>query len=358
MINMHKNIFNRYYKRLALFGILKSISRGLIIGFITLIISSLLFWFLGLKMQWIIYIVFLGIVIISTILFYFAAYKPNTREIATRIDEIGLEERMITMTELEGDDSFIARLQREDAIKALNTVDAKLLKFVVSIPVIVLLSLTFVFSASAFTVDCLYENGFIKSGLELINSNEDKVKEIYTIRYEVKGDGTIYGLLEQNVSAGDSAKFVYASAYDNNVFSGWYNSDDEFLSGYAGRIEEDIHSDLVVYAVFTLVDEEIVDDTDNDEEDKSGDSSDKPSDSSQSGNSQTNNDQDGSGDGTGDGAGSSFEEKNQIIDNETYYGGNTYKNARDDAMNDLENNSDIEDDYKDIASGYFDSIKN
>jgi hypothetical protein len=72
-------------------------------------------------------------------LFYFLLFRPNTMAVARRFDKLGLDERLITMLELEQDTSYIAVKQREDAKAALAKTKVSALKL--SIPLFIILSL-------------------------------------------------------------------------------------------------------------------------------------------------------------------------------------------------------------------------
>ena len=134
---MAGELFKKYYRRIAKEGFLKSILSGLVVGFLAMLLTAGLFWYMGWKAVWICGIVGCALTALATYLFYRFKFQPTTKAIAKRIDELGLEERILTMTELEGDESYIAMKQREDALKALGTVHAGLIKIVVSAPLVI-----------------------------------------------------------------------------------------------------------------------------------------------------------------------------------------------------------------------------
>lgn len=59
-------------------------------------------------------------------------YRPSTRKAAARVDKEGQFERMSTMLALKDDDSYIATVQREDALKHLKEVKSTSLPFHIS----------------------------------------------------------------------------------------------------------------------------------------------------------------------------------------------------------------------------------
>ena len=111
-----KNMFRKYRKRLVAEGVAKSLIFGLLVGFAANIVIATVSCFVKVEGLWLISI---GLLLVGTLIsapiFYFAKFRPTTKQIAARVDRrLGLEERTITMLELENDDSYIAMRQRED----------------------------------------------------------------------------------------------------------------------------------------------------------------------------------------------------------------------------------------------------
>ena len=123
-----KKIFEKYYSRLALEGFLKALILGLIFGFAAEFIVAFATWMASYNGLWISIAAGVAVAAGMTALFYFKKFRPTAKQIAKRVDRLGLEERLITMTELEGDDSYIALRQREDAQKKMREVEAKEIK--------------------------------------------------------------------------------------------------------------------------------------------------------------------------------------------------------------------------------------
>ena len=145
-----KQLFKKHYTRLVLEGILLSAFGGLAIGFAASFVAALVAWILDFGGIWLAIGVGGGVALVSGILLYFLKYKPNEVEVARRIDRLGLQERMVTMLELRGEDSYIANLQRENARVSLDKVSAsgRKIKFRISRLLVIMLTVAFVLAAS------------------------------------------------------------------------------------------------------------------------------------------------------------------------------------------------------------------
>lgn len=181
------NVFKKYQTRIAREGFIKALFCGLIVGCSVLLVSAAISWFFGFKAGlWLSLALFVVCTAVVTPIFYFKKFRPTTKAIAMRVDELGLEERLLTMTELENDDSYIAMRQREDALNALKSVDHLLIKIVVSAALIVTLAVVGVFGIGMLTVDALHYANVIPSGIALLT--EPHVPMNFTLSYKV-GDG-------------------------------------------------------------------------------------------------------------------------------------------------------------------------
>ncbi len=368
-----KKFFSKYYKRLAQESFLKALLCGLVVGFAAELVMAAICWFGEIKLLWLPIVVLVAATAIATPLFYYFKLKPTAQSVAKRIDELGLEERILTMVEYEGDDSFIARRQREDAISALNTVSSNLIKVVVSAGMIVTVSVVGLCGFGMNTVSSLYAVGKIGSGKDIVKEVVTGEPAKYKIKYTIDGKGTLYGDNEQILVDGEGASSVLVDAERDWVFVDWELSSkrDPFVdSEIEGPFRADgkVNKDVDVKA--KLEELEITlpgeDDGSNDgdgdgdgngEGEGGDDSSNKPNDgegengeSSESGPSSPN----GQGDGAGGGAN---DESNQIIDGETYYGGSTFDNYYDQAMGELSQNGDMPENLKEIIENYYDTIK-
>ncbi len=74
---------------------------------------------------------------------YFVLYRLSHRDIIRRIDEAGLQERITTMEELRDDDSYIAKIQREDTMRRVKALKPRAIPiFLPMVAGIVLLSVS------------------------------------------------------------------------------------------------------------------------------------------------------------------------------------------------------------------------
>jgi len=131
----------KYHSQLKIEGVLRSIifgsSIGAFVGLIVFLIGALttnhLLW-IGLGT-----IVFISVG--ASLALYQYLFKPTIKTVADRVDVQGLEERTITMVELEGSDHFMAKVQREDAQETLRKMPVQLLHFQVFLkPLVILIS--------------------------------------------------------------------------------------------------------------------------------------------------------------------------------------------------------------------------
>ena len=286
-------------------------------------------------------------------------FRPSTKDIARRVDELGLEERLLTMTQLQNDQSYIAMKQREDTLNALKKVAAKDVKMAISTAMLVIMSIAFVFSTGATTVYALSANDLLPSGSELLGEANEAVVPEYELYYEETDGGIIDGEIFQIVVEGESATAVEAIPDDGYCFAGWVwiQEGKECTSDDPYRLDENIRESIVFTAMFVEVSEEGEEEEEGEGESDEGENS--PEDSS-----------DGNGDGKGhkpppsgedadkDGNNSSHNQENkQIMNNETYYGGSTLEDAEAQANEKLNGNENISDGEKDIIDDYYDTIR-
>ena len=246
---METKIFDKYYKRIAQEGILKATIIGLIAGgavaiaiaFITLFFSGFTLWFL----------VALGAGIIvgmvTALLLYYKAFRPTTKSIARRIDSLGLEERLITMTELENDESYIAMRQREDAQAKLSEVDRKSIKFVIAKSLMGAAIIVGIIAISMTTINALTGFGIID--WSKLFPAKHQASDFITATYLVSGNGEIEGIsIQENILKGTDATTVIAVSDRGWAFVGW--SDGVRLPE---RTDTDLKTDLTVTAIFEEV---------------------------------------------------------------------------------------------------------
>lgn len=360
-----KELYKKYHRRIASEGILKALFISLAVGSVVLALIEFISWFFGFKAGlWIGFLAFAAVTAALTPIIYFKKYRPTAKAIARRVDALGLEERMITMAELEADESYIAHLQREDTENALKSVDQSLIKIAISASLIVTLCVCAVFGLGFVTTEALHVAGVIPSVMGIAESITAK-ENIYTVSYGVlEGEGTIVCYTEDlsaetlfegpvSVKEGEDAPAVYAlpDTDENWVFVRW---SDGVMSPY--RKDLGISGNINVNAIFAQLSDLDVPDPQlpsaGSSEQGEGDESEE-GDQSQPPDSGDN----GSGDGAGDeGGGSRNDANQQIYDGEHYYG-DDYNNAVDEANGRLDSDDNLDDDRKSWIDDYFGSIE-
>ena len=87
-----RNVFNKFYGKLAREGLLKSLMVSASIAFVVAGLCAFATWFLGINALWISLGIIGGLTLILTPIFYFKKFRPTTKSIAKRLDSLGLEE--------------------------------------------------------------------------------------------------------------------------------------------------------------------------------------------------------------------------------------------------------------------------
>lgn len=256
-----REVFKKYRAKLEREGIITSIVCSLAIGFVVVFALAFTFWMKEIKGLWICAVAGIAVTAAFTPLFYFKKFRPDTKEIARRLDNQGLDERMITMTELSAEDSYIAKLQREDAAVSLkkNEEDGKKIRFrlaggkkcgkaialttgttgVIGIAMSVILGLTIM--------------GTLPSGNKLVHGEEQPVR--YMVSY-MEGDGyMIVGEADQIVEEGGKTSEITAVAVEEGwAFVQWSDMQPDDPNNIPTRHEENVTEDKVVFAIFMEVD--------------------------------------------------------------------------------------------------------
>ena len=354
---MADKIFQEYYNRLAKEGWLKALIFGLIVAFAAVFVSATALWIFALKQFWLLFVVFSAAAIGATLIAYAVKFRPSTKEIARRVDALGLEERLLTMTQLQNDDSYIAMKQREDALNALKTVTAKDVKIVVSATMLILLSISLVFGTGATTVYALSTNGALPSGGELIGITKENPVPEYELHYEESEGGMIDGEIFQVVAEGASASPVEAIPDEGYYFAGWVWIQDgkEHESTEPYRLDENVRESIVFTAMFAEASEE----EENEEGEGEGEGEPDAGENTPQGGSQDGGDGDQLPPPSGDenSSGSTNQENKQIINGETFYGGSTLEDAENQAKDKMDGNENVSDGEKDIVDDYYDTIR-
>lgn len=334
---MSAKLFQKYYSRIAREGILKALLVGLIFGFAILLVSAAVFWFVNPNLFWIAILLFVLSTAVIAYFLYEKKFRPTTRQIARRVDELGLEERILTMTQLEGDESYIAMRQREDALAALKTVNENLITIIVSVPLIIGTCISAIFGLGMTTVTTLSSAGVIKSGkqwiAELLAEPPLKFEVVYEA--EAKG-GSLEGEHIQTLEEGQDALPVRAVAKDGWAFLEW---SDGKTDPY--RVDKGVTKSFTVIAKFIQL---------NDPGDNDGNPNDEATDLPQDAGEKEGNS------GKGDGAGGEYQATNQVIDGNTFYG-YEYGVALEEVLGLLAQDNAMPEELKLLISNYFDTIK-
>ena len=345
---MSGKIFKEYYARVAKEGILKAVFCGLIVGFSVTLLAATTFWLLG-ERTWI-WLSFLFCPIVAgatTPIFYQTKFKPNTKKLARRIDELGLEERILTMAQLQGDESYIAMKQREDAMNAMQRVNPKLVKFAISVPLVIALGIVATVSTSVTTVFALGE----KTGKDYIEEAKAANIPEYEITYEIEGEGEIVGEMFQIVKEGESGTAIEAVPAPNWAFDCWLELDDEDKDKTNPcRTEINVQEHKVLTAVFIEV-PDMDEEKEPEDNEESDESEKKPSDDQQSGGDS------GQQSGEGSGSGGATSPNGKVIDGNTDYG-DEIDATQGEAEGDVSQDGDMAGEVGDIIGDYYGSIQN
>lgn len=361
------------------------------------------FWIMDYKYKFIICtgIFIIGISVLFPVL-YFKKFKYTEIQLAKRIDDLGLEERVLTMIELKDNNSFIAKKQKEDTLNVLKTVEANDLKgkykkqsllsiFSTALAFLVItLSLMFpniretiiahgepkyTIEVSAeglgFVIDySKYENQSLinavskkqeQDQIDKINNKEivelkqfptsfsNRVSVNYRCFEDIDATMVLDGANFEDISyriKSDEVHILMALPYKGYVFIGWSD-------GCASPFREIDNYSTNLIALFDEVSSVGEDLPDKQEEpgDKDGSNGGESDGIGPEGNGtgKTNND-----DSWGDGAKGS--PANQVINGETYYG-DIFNQSYQEAVERIKNDTNSTDAQKKAITDYFESIR-
>lgn len=339
---VQKSFFQKHHKRLVTEAVLKAVLCGALAGFCADFLAALVAWFFDLGGIWLAIGIGAAVGVVTGVILYFAKFRPSIEDLAKRVDRLGLEERMVTMLQLQQDDSIMARLQRENAKEHLKDVEDRKLRLRMPKSVIALAVIALVLCSGMTTVLALAEENILPPGSELIDP-DDPMAELIAISYIAGEGGEIEGETDQLLLPGEDGLPVVAVAEDGWVFVGW---DDGF------EHPERQETGVTAGGVYTAMFQEILEDGDPEGEESGdgkggqGGEGDKAADVPGGGETNADTDQAGSGDkgsgsgsdssnqggqgegqeqgegkgdGKGQGAGGKWEDSNQFLDGQTYY---------------------------------------
>lgn len=356
MENTYKDVFAKCRRDLVKEGIVKSALFGAIAGFGVGFIIAFVTWFTDFNGLWLALGMLVAVTATVSVVLYFKVYRPNNKAVADRLDRVGFDERMITMLELENDDSYIAQRQRADAMgvveKAAAKNGGKLLSVKIATAVIAVSSVLIACGVGMTTVTGLAAYGVIPGGKDLWNKVFPSESSFATVRYEVSDGkaGSIDGDVEQKVLVGEGSSTVYAYAVDGYQFVKWIDDEgNEYVgNGTAHRLEKVTRS-ITFTAVFEEVDD--MEDDPEDSTDPNKDSGDNPGDMPDFGG--PSDPSTGEPGGPNGGSNSSNNNDNdKIIDGETDYK-EKYEYYYQLAMQKLANGEEIPPELRAILESYF-----
>lgn len=378
---MGKNkLFDKYRKKLIVEAVLRSLMMSAIIAFSVSAVLALALWLAPVGGTWYAVGTLLFLLVALTPMFYFFKYRPNDRDIARRLDRLGLEERMITMTEFgeSGNDSYIVKRQKADAESALKTK----LSMPLALPLLAIipLALTFVFSGSMITVNALAESGVIDDGNKIISGittpdNEKFCSVVYKVVGTIDGQtlvedegGMIDGVDDQLVVIGGSATPVVAVADDDWVFVCWdldesqtdpYRCDaDVTVDSTNTEINEDGYIVITHTAYFVMIPDGDPDSSDGDPSDSNEDENDAPSDAPNDSNDQSEGGSSSENGSSGDpqdddsAGGSNDTDKDMVIDGQQDYHARAEEYLQE-ALRIMAEGGEIPEAYKKIIKDYY-----
>jgi hypothetical protein len=332
----------KYQKQLKKEALLNSALISLRWTGLTLIICSIVWWCFGLGLIWLIPIIAAAGYIVVFNLDY-VRRSPALKEVARRIDELGLEERVATAIELEGNDSYIAKRQREDTEKALKKLNKTTLKMRIYISTIILTLVAIICAGGSTAVSVLAYKGAIPTLPQIIGEKEPTAK-YYKVEFAANKGGSIWGERSQIVYEGETSLAVMAVADTNYYFTRWSDGNTNPF-----RIVEP-QSNIKLIAYFAEVDNY---DPDNDKDNNPYPNDlPLPGDKEKDNNGTPNPNPNPSTEGNG-----RYNENNKYLDGEHNYQ-DDLDDAIDKAKDTTNNDKNLDGGDRDIIDNYFNGIKN
>lgn len=250
---MNDQLFRQYYVRVRREAIFKSLLWGAAIGFLAAFVAAFVGWMTYFPSR---FFVTLGVFVVAaagtTLLCYFVFFRPTAKDVAKKVDALGLEERMITMLELEQSDDYIALRQREDANRSLAKMGMNKFKFAVSLSLVILLSVSGVCALSMTTVTGLSDLGIVPSGAQLVDEAQGRnPANFIEVSYAATEGGYIYGEQEQTIRKGEQTGTVIAVADEGYRFYRWTDG-----YPYPARSDAGVDESTVYTAWFVVMDDD------------------------------------------------------------------------------------------------------
>lgn len=342
---IQKSFFQKHHKRLVTEATLRAALWGLLVGSCASFLAAAVAWYFDFGGVLLTVAAGLGLGLVTGVVLYFAKFKPSVEELAYRVDRLGLEERMITMLQMQHDDSEMARLQRENAQQHLCDVEDKKLRMRLPKIVTTFAVVALVMAVGMNAVVALAESNILPPGAEIFDP-EDPMAQYLEITYMAGEGGEIEGETNQLLLPGEDGLPVVAIPEDGWIFAGW---DDGAKN--PERQEKNVTSGALYTATFQPIGEEGdpgEGESQPGQQGNSGNEGDQAQDIPAGGDANTNTDNagqagsegsgqgsdssdeggskgegqeggEGKGDGKGEGAGGKWEDANKFLDGEQYY---------------------------------------
>lgn len=309
---------------------------------LAIVICAIVWWCCGFGLIWIIPII-AAICFMTIFIIDFIHRLPTLKEVARRIDELGLEERVATAVELESDDSYIAKRQREDTEKALRDLNSSTLKVRVRIVAIIIAIIAAICACGFATVSVLAYKGVIPTLPQIVGEKEIAAK-YYKVEFAANKGGSIWGEHSQIVYEGETSLAVMAVADTNHYFTRWSDGDTNPFR----IVEPQFNVKLIAY--FAEVDNY---DPDNDKDNNPYPNDlPLPGDKEKDDNGTPNPNPNPSTEGNG-----RYNENNKYLDGEHNYQ-DDLDEASNNAKDSTNSNGNLTPDDKNLIENYFDGIKN
>ncbi|MCL2847668.1 MAG: hypothetical protein FWE13_02835 [Firmicutes bacterium] len=262
----NKQLFKKYHRRLMVEGIIQALLCGIAVGLALAIIPAVIALFYNVSGVVMALIVLAGGIVVATPIFYFVFFRPTIDIVAHRVDRLGLEERVITMMEFQDDNSYLVKVQREDAKKCLSNTSSKKLKIskYAIAPLAIVLSVMLVISVPlAWGSDAAVDGRWIWRArnfeeritqvppdidTEFVSLNFSvRLLDQQSMSFSYDVGGHIEGYSNQIIQQGGNATGVTAVADTNFSFLMWSDAqphpswfqDEDFRDFWEGATEED-----------------------------------------------------------------------------------------------------------------------
>lgn len=121
----YSQVYKSHYSRMVRDRLIKSAVFSLFIGLAAAAIVAFVTIFTEFNGLWTAIGCGLGVAAVMIPVLYFAWLRPTEKSVAQSLDRLGFDERIITMLELEGDNSVVAELQRNDAVATVTAAAEK-----------------------------------------------------------------------------------------------------------------------------------------------------------------------------------------------------------------------------------------